>query len=118
MKAPTTSRLGAILRGLCPRCRSGRIFSGSFSMNKTCPVCHLNFAREHGYFTGAMYVNYVLAVPIMCVITGMVALLWYRFAPDWPAYWIFFISGELFLPFVPAVFRYSRIIWIHLDRYI
>jgi hypothetical protein len=26
------------------------------------------------------------------------------------------IAGSYFLPFVPAVFRYSRVIWMHFDR--
>jgi len=25
-------------------------------------------------------------------------------------------AGLLFLPFVPAIFRYSRVIWMHFDR--
>ena len=65
-----------------------------------------------------MYVSYTLAVPIMFVLTGIVAVLWYRFVPERPVYWVFILAGVLFLPFVPAVSRYSRIIWIHLDRYI
>ena len=87
-------------------------------MNEECPVCHLRFGRESGYFTGAMYVSYALAVPTLIVITVILVILWYRFVPEWPLYWVFLLAAVLFLPLVPAVFRYSRIIWIHLDRYI
>ena len=118
MQSHTPTRLEAVLRGLCPCCRSGRIFSGSMHMNEVCPVCQLSFGREAGYFTGAMYMSYALAVPIMGVITALLIYLRYRLVPEWPFYWVFVLAGVLFLPFVPAVFRYSRIIWIHLDRYI
>jgi uncharacterized protein (DUF983 family) len=120
MKAPAAAitRLQAIWQGLCPRCRSGHIFSGSLRMNETCPVCQLVFGRESGYFTGAMYVSYALAVPMLIVITVILAILWYRLVPKWPLYWVFLSAAVLFLPLVPAVFRYSRIIWIHLDHYI
>ncbi len=113
--ASSTTLTQAIWRGLCPRCRSGRIFTGSFRMNEPCPVCQLSFGREHGYFTGAMYVSYALAVPILGII---ILVLWYGFFPNWPFHWVLPLAVALLLPLVPAIFRYSRIIWIHLDRYI
>ncbi|MGQ0794523.1 MAG: DUF983 domain-containing protein [Deltaproteobacteria bacterium] len=109
------SKFRTIWRGQCPRCRQGRIFSGSFSMNEPCPVCGLQFGREGGYFTGAMFISYTLAVPILGAI---ILILWYGMFPHWRFSWIISLSSALFLPFVPAVFRYSRIIWIHVDRYI
>lgn len=48
----------AALSRRCPRCLQGRIFCGLFQMNSKCPNCGLTFDREHGYFTGAMYVSY------------------------------------------------------------
>jgi len=113
--ASSTTLTQAIWRGLCPRCRSGRIFAGSFRMNEPCPVCQLSFGREDGYFTGAMYVSYALAVPILGVI--LLVLSFWIF-PTWQFHWVLSLAVGLFLPFVPAVFRYSRIIWIHLDRHI
>ena len=32
-------------------------------MFERCPVCGLKFEREQGYFLGAMYVSYALAIP-------------------------------------------------------
>ena len=43
-------------------------------MNAACPACGLRFEREAGYFTGAMYVSYVLALPVMAVCVAVVYL--------------------------------------------
>ena len=45
----------AILRQRCPRCFTGQVFRGLIDMNERCPVCDLEFEREPGYFTGAMF---------------------------------------------------------------
>ncbi len=84
-------------------------------MHETCPVCHLRFSREPGYFVGAMYVSYALAV---VVIGALTAVLSYGLVPGWPVEWVALPAVTLFLPLVPTVFRYSRIIWIHIDRYV
>jgi uncharacterized protein (DUF983 family) len=102
-------------QGLCPRCRVGPIFKGRLSMNAACPSCGLRFDREPGYFTGAMYFSYAFAVPIITVIT---VLLWLGPLRRWEIGWIVLAAGVLFLPLVPAVFRWSRIVWIHMDRYV
>jgi len=112
---PATSRPRAMARGLCPRCRAGKIFAGRLTMNPLCPSCGLRFEREPGYFTGAMYVSYALAVPIISAIT---LLLWLGPLRSWELGWTVLTAGVLFLPFVPAVFRWSRIVWIHMDRYV
>jgi hypothetical protein len=36
----------------------------------------------------------------------------------WPVEWALAGAGVVFLLFVPAVFRYSRVVWIHFDRWI
>lgn len=76
-----------------------------------CPECGLVFGREEGYFTGAMIVSYMIAVPLLAILTAVA--LWrtsLRFE------WALLVAGVYFLPFVPAVFRYSRVIWMHFDR--
>jgi uncharacterized protein (DUF983 family) len=109
---PLRARLAALARGLCPRCGSGRIFRGRFAMHPVCPVCALRFEREPGYFTGAMYVSYVLAVPVLAACTGVVYLL----APGLSFEAMIGVAVVLFLPFVPLLFRTSRVLWIHLDQ--
>jgi uncharacterized protein (DUF983 family) len=111
-RAPLRVRLAAVASGRCPRCRQGRIFRGRLAMHSACPVCGLRFERESGYFTGAMYVSYALAVPVMAACTGVV----YLVAPNLSFEATVGVAALLFLPFVPAIFRCSRILWIHLDR--
>jgi uncharacterized protein (DUF983 family) len=106
------ARLRVMLAGLCPRCRGARIFRGRFAMNETCPACGLRFERESGYFTGAMYVSYILALPVMAACWALV----YFVAPGLSFGLTVAVTTLLFLPFVPAIFRYSRILWIHLDQ--
>jgi uncharacterized protein (DUF983 family) len=110
---PRLSAGAAIRAGLCPRCRDGKIFRGRMSMNPECPTCGLCFERESGYFLGAMYVSYALAVPLLSVLTAVV----FFAAGDWPLEHALPVAVILFLPFVPAVFRWSRILYIHFDRW-
>ncbi len=80
-------------------------------MYVACPECGLVFGREEGYFMGAMIVSYIIGVPLLAILTLLVL---------WVTRWRFdlalLIAGVYFLPFVPAVFRYSRVIWMHFDR--
>ena len=110
--APLRVRVAALTAGRCPRCRRGRIFRGRLAMHAACPVCSLRFEREPGYFTGAMYVSYILAVPVMAACTGLV----YLVAPNLSFEATIGVAALLLLPFAPLLFRASRILWIHLDR--
>ena len=105
------SRLGAIVHQRCPRCLEGRVFRGLLRMSFACPQCGLVFGRENGYFTGAMIVSYILAVPLL---SALCLLVWRL--TGWSAEYVILEAGLLFLPFGPALFRYSRVIWMHFDR--
>lgn len=105
-------RWSAILRGHCPSCRVGEIFAGTFSMNPKCPECELLFDREPGYFTGAMYISYAMAVPI----TAAIALTTSYIFPGWSFERVIGVAFAALLPLSPLFFRYSRILWIHFDR--
>lgn len=109
----TGKRLWAALQQRCPRCGRGSVFATSTRMNEACPVCRLRFEREEGYFLGAMYFSYFLAVFILGALYAIVQTL----LPEWSAEWTVGIAICIFLPFVPMVFRYSRVIWIHFDRW-
>ena len=72
-----SSTLAGILHQRCPRCRSGRIFRYSVfrgfpKMHERCPVCHLKFQREEGYFLGAMYISYGLALVAIAALSLLV----------------------------------------------
>ncbi|MFQ5847709.1 MAG: DUF983 domain-containing protein [Candidatus Methylomirabilales bacterium] len=103
--------LGRGIRLRCPRCGAAPLFRGPFSMYADCLSCDLRFEREHGYFVGAIYVNYaVTAVTAMVgyftldhfigMSLGRQLLLWGSFAVLFP---LFF-------------FRYSRSLWLSLDH--
>ena len=113
MSSPPRSRLQAILRQRCPRCREGRIFAGSLTMNKACPVCGLVFEREPGYFLGAMYISYGLSICVLGLLMLSGHLLW----PEVDLGLMVLIAAAVYLPLVPLAFRYSRVLWIHFDRW-
>jgi uncharacterized protein (DUF983 family) len=106
------ARLWAVLRLRCPRCFQGKVFKGSFAMYDPCPVCGVIFQREEGYFLGAMYVSYILASAFMVSLYFAGQWLW----PDLNSFLLVFAIAIVYLPVVPGVFRYSRVIWMHLER--
>ena len=81
-------------------------------MNPKCPECELLFDREPGYFTGAMYISYAMAVPI----TAAIALTTSYIFPGWSFERVIGVAFAALLPLSPLFFRYSRILWIHFDR--
>ena len=106
------NKLSAIIRERCPRCTVGPIFTSLFRMNPRCSRCGLEFEREQGYFVGAMYFSYALAlVAVLPVIVAML-LLGFGAAP------IYAVSCLVLIALSPFLFRYSRVIWIHLDQVI
>jgi uncharacterized protein (DUF983 family) len=112
MSSAGGSRFWAMLRQRCPRCRQGRVFRGALEMNPACPVCGLSFEREQGYFLGAMYISYALSTVLLGLLTwGLWLLL------NWDLGLLVLLACVLYLPVVPVVFRYSRVLWIHFDRW-
>jgi uncharacterized protein (DUF983 family) len=104
----------ALLRQRCPTCHVGRVFGTATRMNDKCPECGLAFEREAGYFLGAMYFSYGLSVFFLGL--GMLAI--HLLLPDVDLGWAVLIAAVAYLPFVPMVFRYSRVIWIYWDRWL
>ena len=106
-----------ILHELCPRCHKGKIFRGPLwrtylSMFARCSECGLQYEREQGYFLGAMYFSYVLASVILTVFYFVLAAL----LPDLNGAVLVLVALIPFLPLVPAVFRYSRVLWVYFER--
>ena len=60
-----------------------------------------------------MYFSYALGIPICAAGVLLVKLL----IPSWPLHWIVLGVWAAILPLVPAIFRYSRVLFIHFDRY-
>ena len=110
------SALAGILRQQCPRCRRGKIFRSSIvfsipKMYERCPVCDLKFEREQGYFLGAMYISYGLALVTISVIA---VALWLGL--KWSLQKTVVWAVIVFIPFAPVLTFFSRVLWIYLDQ--
>src|SRR5258708_2429766 len=103
----------AILQQRCPRCREGKLFKGILAMHDACPVCGLVFEREPGYFLGAMYISYGLAIVILVPLFFVLQWL----LPDWSDILVAALAAVPYLALSPLVFRYSRVLWMHFDTW-
>jgi uncharacterized protein (DUF983 family) len=103
-------RFRALLSLRCPRCFEGRVYEGLLRMHRECPRCGLLFQREPGYFLGAMYFSYALAIlaALPLCLTLLVAGV--------PALWNALASSALIAVVSPLVVRYSRVLWLHFDH--
>jgi uncharacterized protein (DUF983 family) len=106
--------LWAMIRLRCPRCRQGQVFRGLLQMNDPCPRCGLIFQREEGYFLGAMYISYVLGSVVVGAEYFVSWLLW----PDAPSLPLCLILFAGYLPLMPWLYRWSRVIWMHMDYFV
>ncbi|HRW06734.1 MAG TPA: DUF983 domain-containing protein [Caldilineaceae bacterium] len=103
-------RLFAILTQRCPVCMTGPIFRSVLEAHKHCPHCGVLYEREHGFYLNSMFIAYTL---------GFLVLL-----PS--AFYLFWIESSVTLFSIviivetillwPLIFRYSRVIWMHMDQ--
>jgi uncharacterized protein (DUF983 family) len=103
-------RLTALLRQRCPHCLEGAVFSGLIQMHQTCPVCAITYEREHGFFMMSVFLGYVLG---LAVLAPVLLALWLLQATIW---WYVVASAAILIPLSPLIFRYARVIWLHLDE--
>jgi len=80
-------------------------------MRERCPVCSLKFEREEGYFLGAMYISYGLAL----ITIGILAVVLWA-STRWALHKTVFWALLLFLPMAPTLTLFSRVVWIYFDR--
>lgn len=80
-------------------------------MNERCPVCGLKFEREEGYFLGAMALSYSFSVVIILTFTF---ILW--IFTRWSLGKTVIVAVLFFLPTVPALTLFSRVLWIYFDQ--
>ncbi len=80
-------------------------------MHERCALCGLKFEREAGYFLGAMYISYGLA---LFSIMGLAILLWSY--TRWSLQKTIVGALLLFLPLAPPLTLFSRVLWIYLDQ--
>ncbi|MCT1523261.1 MULTISPECIES: DUF983 domain-containing protein [Sphingobacterium] len=109
------SKFQAVLSSKCPRCRTGKMFSGSAyglsrqKMHEHCPHCGFKFEIEPGYFYAAMYVSYAFSVgEVLCM--ALVTALATKSESPWTYIIVLFTTIVLFAPFN---YRYSRLVLLH-----
>jgi uncharacterized protein (DUF983 family) len=112
------SKIQAVIRCKCPRCRKGAIFSGPIYTfkgqvtNEYCPECHLRFEREPGYFYVSMFISYAMNVAEMITICVGAYILGAQLTFENLWLYIGIIIGAVFL-FAPFNYRYSRVMLLH-----
>jgi uncharacterized protein (DUF983 family) len=112
----TISKFKAARQCLCPRCRTGKMFTGSLlglkgqKMLKYCPHCGLKFEMEPGFFYVSMFVSYALNVAqfiAVCIAT-------YVLSGHSESPWLYLIACSLTAVVLAGFnFRYSRVIQLY-----
>lgn len=88
------------------------MFRGRFDMNPVCPICGHRFEREPGFFQGAMYVSYGIGLGylgLLAIVANVVLVPRIGIVPAAAAVLV------VHLACISALFRYSRVIWAHLN---
>jgi uncharacterized protein (DUF983 family) len=114
---PNSTALTAAINARCPQCREGRLFKYKWwnlfnfaQMEDNCSACNMRYEVEPGFFYGAMYISYAFTVGIMLV-GGLII---YNLFDDPDAMGYVVPITLISLALVPANFRISRVIFIHL----
>ena len=103
-------RLKALLLQRCPHCLQGPVFLSWLGMYEQCPVCGIRYEREEGYFMMSIFIGYILGTA--AAILPILLMLWLK------ASLITHIAvvSALIIVLSPLIFRYSRVIWLHVDE--
>ena len=80
-------------------------------MHRFCPFCRLEYEREQGYFLGAMYFGYGMALALSAPLV-LVLLIFGGFSVNE----VILTLGVTITFLSPLLFRYSRILWMHFDQ--
>lgn len=111
------NRVQACLSSKCPNCQSGNVYKKKegFSMalpkmNENCPECGHKFLKEPGFFYGAMYVSYALAMATT-IATFVICQFFFEKAFEIEMFYI--ISAAVVLSSWHN-FKYSRVIWMYM----
>jgi hypothetical protein len=100
----------------CPHCAGEKVFLKRKKlfelpvMKERCEVCGYKYDREPGYFLGAMYLSYGLAV-LQGIITFLIC---HFFFPAMATIWIPISIMVVIMLFSFRNYRLSRILYIHI----
>ena len=105
-----------ILREKCPHCGEGHVYVQNRNllqlpvMNESCESCNYKFDREPGYFIGAMYLSYGLAV-----LEGIITFLICHFGfPQMETIWKPVLIMVVILLLGKKNFKLSRVVYMHI----
>lgn len=111
------SKLYSIFKMKCPRCQEGDFFlSHPYDLPKAgnihanCSECNLKYAKEPGFYFGAMYVSYALGVALFVTLWVSFNL----FFPSIDLFWQITIITISFIVLAPYFYALSKIIWANL----
>ena len=85
------------------------MFSGFWRTYRRCNHCNYRFEREQGFFVGAMYVSYAIAVAL----AAPVALLLFLFPLSLA--WHVAVVVAVLIGAAPLNYRISRTLWLHIN---
>ena len=103
-------RLLAILTQRCPVCLTGPIFRSFLESHKHCPHCGVLYEREQGFYLNSMFIAYTLG--FLIILPSAFYLFWIESTV--PFFTVAIVLETLIL--WPLIFRYSRVIWMHMDQ--
>lgn len=106
------NRLLAMILQRCPICLKGQVFCGFLAMHKSCPNCGIVYEREHGYFLNSMFVGYTAGFLVLLPSAAWMAL------SDFSILLFSAIITAETIIIWPMIYRYSRVIWMHIDQII
>lgn len=95
----------------CPECGRGPLFRSIFRMEERCPFCGLAFAREQGYFVGAIYLN-VIATQGVLIVTALAYIMTIHEFDQRLVMILLVLCATLPLLF----FHHSRSLWLAIDQ--
>jgi len=108
--------IASVAKEKCPNCNQAKAFHKSGGllhipvMKEECSECKYRFEREPGYFIGAMYVSYGLAI-LIGILTYVIAIL---IAPEMPLMWrVALVIASIFL-FAKKNFKWSRLLYLYI----
>lgn len=100
----------------CPKCGKGKMFEQGARlfqippMKEKCELCGYKFDREPGYFLGAMYISYGLAV-FQGIITFLIC---YFMFPNLATIWTPVFIMLVIIIMAPKNYRLARSIYVHI----
>lgn len=111
------SKVVNILKCICPKCKESKIFKTNGNifllqmpkMNNRCAKCNFKYEKETGFFFGAMFVSYAVAVSQM--IANFI-IFWYFLDVSPLILYLLIVAVAILVS--TFNFRVSRTIWIYL----